>query len=146
MAAVISQIADAVVTRLNVPSRFSVPVAAERVFDVSHSLETLAGLKVSVLTRAWSGEAAARKLRQNDHEIQVGVQQRVEATAAGCDPMLALVEEIVDHFLSDLSLAGVPSVKLAGASVDPVFVPEHLDEFGVFTSVITLTYREWRDR
>ena len=56
---------------------------------------------------------------------------------------MLLVQEIVDLFRS-ASLAGFGAATVATVANQPIYVPQHLDEQRVFTSVVTLTFQQAR--
>lgn len=152
MSAKIVQITQRVTDRLNAEGSPTAALAdARRVYDlaqVDNGLERLDALRVLVCCRAWSGLPAARKLRECMHEVNIGIQQRVSAEDVNgeCDSLALLVEQVVDMFVADVGLEGVSDVTLLSSAIDPVYHPDHLEQYGVFTSVITLTFKEWRAR
>jgi hypothetical protein len=140
----IADIADAVVTRLNAGS-YGASFTAARAYVPTFKLEDLATLRVSVVIKDWSGTPVARRLQDNRHTIDIGVQQRIDpADTAAVDALLTLCEAIVDDFLGDTRLDSLTEV--ISAAIAPVYVPDHMTTDRVFTSVITLTVRETRTR
>lgn len=144
-------IADAVVSAINGASfTYPDPVVAERAYVPLHELDDLAVVKVTVVLRDTSMVTLSRADDDFDFGIDVGVQRKIGTGAmtvaeirAACDPLMLLVEEMLDLFRSRSGLALVPA-RFIGATVQPVYVAAHLDEKRVFTSVIGLTYRERR--
>lgn len=142
MPATIVQIADAVVAELNAVA-FSRLVAAERHYLPQFELAELTELRVSVVPRSLASKVLDRHRHSFDYQIDVAVQQKIEPTPGNLDALMALVEEIADHFRSE-PLAGYPQARCTEVENVPVYAPEHLDEFRQFTSVLTLTFKVWR--
>lgn len=142
MAATIIAIADAVVEELN-GAPFSQPLVAVRHYQPVFELAGMTGLKVSVVPRSVASQALDRNRDRLECTIDVAVQQKLEPTAEHLDPLMALVEEIADHFRRR-PLAGFPQARCTATANDPVYAPEHLEEFRQFTSVLTLTFQVWR--
>jgi len=136
----IIDIADSIVTALNGES-FSMAFAAVRAYRPLYELKDLASLHVTVVPKALELSGATRGLIQNDVQIDIGVQQKldsVEDEAEDTDTLMGLVEEVADFIQSTGSFGGATVVSVAN---DPIYAPEHLDELRVFTSVITVTLR-----
>lgn len=148
MDAVIVQIADAVETTLNAASKdggLSQPFEAERLYDPVQELEDLDTLKVSVVSAADDSELMTRSsVVMTDYQIFVGVQIRVDSIRrAIIDPYVLLCEQIKILFLGQfLTLANASEVLCVKAVIRPIFDNVHLDEKRVFTSVLTLTFRQ----
>jgi len=140
--ATIIAIADAVVESINGAS-LSQPVAAVRHYQPTFELAEMTQLKVSVVPRSVSSKGLDRSRDSFDFKIDVAVQQKIEPTAGNLDALMELVEEIADHFRA-LPLAGATKARCVEVVNDPVYAPEHLEEWRQFTSVITLTFRAWR--
>lgn len=140
--AVILNIADAVVTQLNAAT-FSQPVAAERHYQPKFELSEMTELKVSVVPRSLGSKAFDRNRDSFDYVIDVAVQQKTDMTQAALDALMALVEEIADHFRKE-PLTAYPTARCMEAKNEPVYSLAHLEEFRQFTSVVTLTFRVWR--
>jgi len=138
--AVITDIADAVVAEMN-GHAFSQPFAAVRTYDTTLALEDAGTLHVTVVPKALAEEAASRAADQVDYAVDVGVRKKPASVSnAEMDPLVTLVEEI-RTFFRRRRLAAVPGAMCIQTPVEPVFVPEHLREYGQFTSVLTLTFR-----
>ena len=82
-----------------------------------------------------------RAHNQHDYEIDVAVQKKVADQEL--DPLMRLVEEIADHFRSK-RLEAMSNVAWGGTAHSPIYAPEHLEQLGQFTSVLTLTFRTMR--
>jgi hypothetical protein len=141
MAAVILDLADAVVAQLNAAT-LSQAFTAERLYSPLENLETLTTLKVTVVPRSAFFEGADRNRKTVTTEIDIGVQRRSDLDQVDLDALMVLVEEIVDLFpFGGLSTyLGASVVGLANA---PIWASDHLNEKHVFTSVITLTVKVW---
>lgn len=137
--AVITDIAEAVVNELNAAT-FSRTFTAERNHLPLYDLKDLKTLRVTVVPSATAIETKARKTAQHDVAIDIAVQQKLPATDnTEIDPLMALVEEIADHFRFK-RLASPESVWIKTEN-EPVYAQEHLDRYRVFTSLLTLTFR-----
>jgi hypothetical protein len=141
VSATILDIADAVVAQLNATA-FSQPVTAERHYQPQFELSEMTELRMSVVPRSVTSKGLDRSRDSFDYRIDVAVQQKLDPTPGNLDALMALVEEIADHFRSE-PLAGYPQARSTEVENVPVYSLEHLDEFRQFTSVITLTYRVW---
>jgi len=145
----IIKIADAIAARLNVAT-FSQSFEAVRSYRPTFELPDMKTLRVSVVAKARVSSPAGntREARQYLYEIQIGVQKKLtEDTAteqAQLDAMMALVQEI-DADLEEKRLHGADDAKWIESLNEPVFIPEHLEEFRQFSSVLTLTYRATRE-
>ncbi len=142
MAATILDIADAVVTQLNATA-FSQPVTAERHYQPQFELSEMTALHVSVVPRSVASKGLDRNRDSFDYRVDVAVQQKLDPTPGNLDALMALVEEIADHFRSE-PLSGFPQARCTEVENVPVYAVEHLEEFRQFTSVVTLTFRVWR--
>jgi hypothetical protein len=146
--AVITDIADAVVEELN-GHTFSQSFEAQRHYRPLVTLPEMASLHVSVVPKAVSIERLDRTSHQEDYQVDVAIQKKVDAVDnTTLDPLTALVQEVAD-FLRDLRLsevwtrsgAALPSAICVAVRNEPIYAPEHLDDLRQFTSVLTLTYR-----
>lgn len=142
MPATIVQIADAVVAQLNAAT-CSQPLQAERHYLPQFELSEMTELRVSVVPRAVASKGLDRNRDSFDYRVDVAVQRKLDPTPGNLDALMALVEEIADHFRSH-PLAGYPQARCTEVENVPVYAPEHLEEFRQFTSVLTLTFRVWR--
>ena len=136
-------IADAVVDSLN-SATLSQALTAERHYQPVFDLPEMTALHVSVVPKGIEVLASSRNQNQHDYAIDIGIQQKV-ADDAEADALMALAEEIADHFrLSRVQITGIGSIPVLKVATEPVFAPEHLTEKRVFTSIITLTFRVLR--
>ena len=135
--ATIIDIADALTTALNAHV-FSQAFTAVRRYRPVYELAEMANLHVTVVPKGVALERANRSREQVDVRIDVAVQKKV-AGDTEIDGLMALVEEMA-AFARDLRLESCAAVWLRTEN-EPVYAPEHLAELGVFTSVLTLTFR-----
>ncbi len=142
MAATILDIADAVVAQINATA-FSQPVTAERHYQPRFELSEMTDLKVSVVPRSLASKTLDRNRDTFDYLIDVAVQKKTDMSQGALDALMALVEEIADHFRTQ-KLAGYPGARCTEVKNEPVYALEHLDELRQFTSIVTLTFRVWR--
>lgn len=140
--AVIIDIADAVMATLNAGT-FSQAFTAERHYLPRYELPELATLRVSVVPKGIATEALDRNRDRVDYRIDVAVQHKAGVDLATLDALMTLAEEIGDY-LQGTPLVGFPQARCIDMVHEPIYAPEHLDEFRAFTSVMTFTYRVWR--
>jgi len=145
--AVITDIADAVVSELNAVTfshTFSQAFTAKRYYRPVFDLAEMSDLHVSVVPRGMMIERADRGRNYYDVQIDVAVQQKVQSGGnKELDALVALVQEIADFFRLRRLEEYADALWIRTENV-PVYAPEHLDEFGQFTSVLTLTFRVTR--
>jgi hypothetical protein len=136
--AVVIQITEAVRTSL-AGATLSQPIVPQRLYLPSFDLTDMTALQVSVVPAASSVAIASRRSQREDHQVHVAVQKKVDPTAvAAVDDLVQLVQEIDDYLRSAGPMAGATWI---GTALEPLYHPEHLRDKGVFTSVLTLTYR-----
>ena len=138
--AVVAAVADAVVTELNAAA-FSLPFTAVRKYQPHYDLAQLKSLHVTVIPSGLMTQQAARGPGQRDVDVDIAVQQKLtQEENADLDPLLALAEEIAEHFRGK-RLSAHPQAIWVKTEHKAVFVPEHLQQYRQFTSVLTLTFR-----
>jgi hypothetical protein len=84
-----------------------------------------------------------------DYVIDIGIQKRIgegcmtqAEIKAACDPLMLLVEEVVDLFRGrPLELAPGRHASCVGLANEPIFSAPHIDDMRVFTSLVSLTFR-----
>lgn len=140
----ITDIAAAVVARLN-GTAFGHPIAAERAYEVGFSIEDLAVLRCTVVMAGRANTNLDRSRQQVDYSVQVGIQQRLEPSSANYDPLVKLCEGIADEFIANPQL-GDTGCRCVESLLEPVYIPDHVDEYRAFSGVVSLVFREWRDR
>jgi hypothetical protein len=140
---VIIDIADAVVASLNAGS-FSIPFTAQRQYRPVLDLPQLQALHVTVVPRDVTIASAGRDRNQHDCRIDIAVQKKIDQERpAEIDPLMALVEQIADHFRLRRPEGFAEAVWVRTENV-PIYSVEHLEQHRVFTSVLTLTFRVLR--
>lgn len=144
MPATVIAIADAVTAVINDGS-FAQTFTAERAYVPVHELTELVDLKVTVVPASLSAALLTRgSAHLFDYVIDVGIQQKKEPTVANLDPLMLLVERIVDLFRGKPLAVGSATAHCTLAENRLIFAPDHLDEKRVFTSVVSLTFRMGR--
>ena len=134
------QIADAVVEQLNAGG-FSRQFTATRKYLPSYRLRDLKDLRVTVVPTAVNEQSESRQTPRLEYEVQIGIQQQVDLDdASSIDPLVALAEEIKDRFRFQ-RLTELPEAMLTAAEIDPLFVPDELEDKRVFVSIVNLTFR-----
>ncbi len=136
----IVELADAVVSELNAEG-WSLDFAAKRLYRPRFEPADLKTLQVSVVPRALVIEAASRADDSRQYQIDLAVQQKLDAESSEeIDPLLGLVEDIARHFRLRRP-AAMPSALCVKVENEPVYAVEHLDELRCFTSILTLSFR-----
>ncbi|HXH23885.1 MAG TPA: hypothetical protein VNI78_01475, partial [Vicinamibacterales bacterium] len=133
-------IADAIVASLNAGS-FAPEFEAERKYQPVFELQDMQTLHVSVVPKSLAITTAARDSGFFDVAIDIGVQKKVNPDQPDeLDALMNLVEQIADH-LRMKRLDEAPNAAWLSIANEPVFAPEHLEQWRQFTSVLTVTYR-----
>lgn len=118
---------------------------AVRSRDPLYDLPELATARVTVLARSVDEQQASRDSVSVETVIDVAVQKKITGppnspqALAECDALENLVEAVI-RYLRRRPLAAMTAATWTGTSNDPVYLPEHLREKRVFTSVISVTY------
>jgi hypothetical protein len=135
-------IADAIVTALNAAvddDEFSLSFAAERRYLPIRNLADLETLSVSVVLKGVDYAQFTRGKSQRIVQVDIAVQKKYDTEAnTELDPLLALSEEIADYFektARQITSAGT----VVKVDHNPIYVQQHLEEFRVFSSIVTLT-------
>jgi hypothetical protein len=135
-------IADAMVDLINA-GLFSQTFIATRQYLPIERLEVLNDLTVTVVCRGFNSNASTRAMRQLDYSVDIGVQQRYPIGNQDVpDSLTDLMEEIGDYLWNN-PLANI-SVRIVDLQNVPIYLPQHIEEFSQFTSVLRPTYRAWR--
>ena len=138
--ATIIDIAEAVKEELN-GGTFSQTVTAERHYQPTFDLQDMKSLHVTVVPKDIEMQLATRSSSQHDCRIDVAIQKKVAVgDMAELDELMGLVEEVI-AFLSRRKLSSVSNALWIKTANEPIFAQEHLEQFGQFTSILTLTYR-----
>lgn len=151
--AIVIDIADAVVTRLN-GATLSQLFTAQRHYVPIHELKELVDLAVSVVPRTLDLALLTRGgTNLYSHVIDIGIQRTIGRGAmsngdinAAADPLMTLAEEIVLLFAGERITIPNPFLVVTCTNVTnvPIFAAEHLDEMRIFTSVVSLTFKVGR--
>ena len=144
MSAVIVEIAEAVTATLNAAT-LSQTFVAERAYVPVHELPDLVDLAVTVVPTSIGVTPLTRHSDDHEYAIDIGVQKRCTPDPTEADPLMLLVEEIVDLFRGK-ALTGYTAAKCVRVANEPIYFPAHMDNERVFTSVVTLTFRVARDQ
>jgi hypothetical protein len=141
---VIIDISDSITQAMN-GHTFSKPFKAERVYVQIADLSNISSLQVIVAPRSVDMTTGTRGSLQRDVQIDVAVQDKMPANKAEqkafCDDLMGLTQEIADFLRSTRDFADGLWVRSANS---PIYVPEHMEQFRLFTSVLTLTLRDMR--
>lgn len=138
----IIDLADAIVTDLNAHS-FSRSFTAERGYLPTYELTELTSLKVAVVPNQDEGKLDTRHLSVHEYTIDIGIQIKPkDITNDSLDPYSYLTQEIVDYFQFGKQPSGT---SLVSPRTRVLYLQEHLHKFRQFTSVVTLTFKGWRE-
>jgi hypothetical protein len=145
MAAVVVEIADAVVAALN-GAKLSQALVAKRYYLPEFDLKAMDQLHVSVVPAELEEEISDRARDRAEYKIHVAVQKRVgkqdppglDQTAI--DGLMTLVQEIDDLFRHK-PLDGYPEAHWVKTENKPIYDPKHLKESGQFTSLLVFSFR-----
>lgn len=143
MSADVTAIRDSVVNKLKTAmgnGSLKPALQAQAIYDLAWNLQQLAGGQLVVMPQTKSPQLANRAANQKDEvKIDVAVQYKYATPAATeVDPYLSMAEGIADLFLGHNLDVG-PTC-LEASFPHGLFLQEHVKEFGVFTSVVTLTF------
>jgi len=137
---IVTDIADAVAAEL-VEGTFSQEFTPQRKAVPMFELKDLKDLKVSVVPHSLEITGATRGMSQYEATIDIGVQKKIDGDVDEAVKTLgSLVDEIAD-FLRKRTLSATPWAVWSGIKNDPVYVPEHLTDQRVFTSVLSVSYK-----
>jgi hypothetical protein len=107
-------------------------------------LKDLTELKVTVVPKGIEISGSTRSASQYDIAVDIGIQKKLSTNNTGMDAEVealgTLVDELADY-LRRRPLSAASFTAWVSIANDPVYVPEHLTEQRVFTSVLTVTYR-----
>jgi len=138
----IIELADALVTELNAHA-FSLAFTAERGYLPTFELADLDRLKVTVVPKEDEGKLDTRSSSVHDYAIDIGIQKKPKGIEnKDLDPLMLLTQEVADFFLFGKHPA---ATTLIAPSVRILYLQEHLLKLRQFTSVVTLTFRGWRE-
>lgn len=140
----IVKLADALAAHINAGT-FPVPVVAQRLFQPAFTLEDLKDLRATVVPRTVQMAPASRDSLALEYVLDIGLQQKLPADGADAviEQLLELVEALGDHVRLK-RLPDFPDAAWAAMTNEPVLSTEALEQHRVFTSVLSVTYRERR--
>lgn len=140
----IVKLADALAAHINAGT-FPVPVVAQRLFQPAFTLEDLKDLRVTVVPRTVQMAPASRDSLTLEYVLDIGVQRKLpaEEVDGAIDGLLDLVQAISEHVRLK-RLPDFPDAAWAAMTNEPVLSTEALEQHRVFTSVLSVTYRERR--
>lgn len=135
------QIRDAVIAAL-VAAPLTPELEPIAIYDLDYGLEDLLGGRLTVMPQTNGLTLLARsKSSRSEPKIDVAVQYKyVAPTTAEVDPYLTLAESIAKLVIG--MEFGTPVSAVCNAVTFPhgLFLQQHIEKFGVFTSVITLEF------
>jgi hypothetical protein len=133
-------VAEAVVARLN-NGAFTAEFTATRAYQPALELADLKTLHVTAVPKAVTLAVASRADGYFECAVDVAVQKKLATgEATELDGLMDVVARIIDH-LRGQRLETLPAAVWLGLTNEPVFAPEHLEQWRQFTSLITVTYR-----
>ena len=134
----IIDVADAIVAALN-GLQFAEPFVATRAWNPAYKPSELTTLRVTVVPLAMKDTEIARDSEQQEFEIHVGVQKKLDSTdeTTQIDALVGLVQAI-RTVLMTWRMEGDPFAVVISAPINPIADRDHLDDLRVFTSVIQL--------
>ncbi len=136
---IVTQIAHAVVFEL-AHHEFSQLFQPNMLVLPSFESAELEILRVSVVPRTLGIERATRASSKYAVGVDIGIQKRIVGTPEETvSEMGALVDEIAD-FLKETELQKFPEAQFHSLICDPLYVPEHLAQKRVFTSILSVNY------
>lgn len=131
-------VADAVVAELN---DAALGFTAVRFYRPQFDLAQLKTLRVSVVPKFITITNLGRTLNQHEVAVDVAVQKKVDAAdTASLDALMETVQQIADQ-LRLKRLTTRPDAIWVKTENQPIYALEHLESKGVFTSVLTVTFR-----
>lgn len=139
MSATLIQLAEQVKDALN-GHEFSEAFTAVRTYSGAVKVKEMKELTVRVAPSSKETELVSRSDTLKEVGIDIAVQQVVlnwESDPTRLDELMAIVDEI-EGFLKLLNLSGGIWQKIENK---PAYIPEHLDQHNLYTSVITSTYK-----
>jgi hypothetical protein len=139
MAARIIELADSVTAALNAAT-FSQSFTAERLYLPRFEAEELEQLRVSVVPVGAKASNLARRQQQIQYTVVIVIAKRVTIELNAMDGLLQLAEEIADYCYRNPIASGFTCTD---AQIDPLYSPDHVLQYSVFTCAIELTFEAW---
>jgi len=139
MSQIITQIRDDVCVMLSDGSLHP-PLKPLALYDITFNLKDLSEGRLAVMPQAKTPTLISRGAAQKmEVKIDVCVQYKfAQPTQTELDPYQELSEQIIDKFIGKSLPSGPTCVE--AAYPHGLFLHEHIKEFRVFTSVVTLTF------
>lgn len=137
----VTELADAVVTELNLKDDWSIPFKANRIVLPRKEIKELHHVVVSVVPSSLRMICATRSATKVEIEIDVGVQKHLTDELSEVAALGTLVDDIILH-MKERILTAKPYAQWLETENNPIYVPEHITQKRVFTSVITLKYQQ----
>jgi len=122
---------------------FATAVVVKFAYLPVYELADLTTAVLTVVPKALESELASRIGLDRHFHIDVALQCKTTADGAEADGQLDTLMALVgavDDFIRATSLPDLDDVTWVGSTNNPIYSVEHLRK-GVFTSVLTLTYR-----
>ncbi len=139
MDAVIVRVADAIASGIT-GAVFSPPYAdveAERTYEPYYNIEKMSELAIFVVPKTRAFSVLGRSVAENDIQVDIGVQKKIaRGSPTQADELMFLTQEIMAFIHASKHFA---ECRVTGIENAPVFSPDHMINFGVFVSVITVT-------
>ncbi len=136
------QIADAVKNLLKSGSYCMSPVIERVILPILTTQEQADKiLKISVVPKEVDSEPASRAEDFNEYKVDIGIQKKVENIETEVPILLIFVKEIL-NFLDRKNLPTKAKAHYASMQNKPIYDVKQLAENKVFTTLITVTYKE----
>jgi len=136
----IGALADALTDAINAKT-WREPLTALRVDTPSVDLEDLDQLRAIVIPTTETRERVARIAIQHDYRIQVGLQERLRQgdQIARAEQLRSLADDLAD-WLMVTQPGGSEAYPMSLDDSQPV--QQHLDDWSLYTHVLSVTYQE----
>lgn len=145
MASKVAQIIDAVVTQLNALS-FTETFTATKTYNPQFDKKNSSTLQVQVSPVSYESENITRVQTKDTIAITIGIQKEIaidtntgDFNQAEVEGMMATVEEILNG-IRGFDISSPVAAQQIGAVASPMFYPDHLYDYSIYTGIISLTY------
>jgi hypothetical protein len=137
----ITDIADALVAVLNA-HEFTVDFTAVRKSLPEYDIASDTGLMVSVIPRSFSTELFTRDCYQDEIVVDIGVQKKV-APGVSLNSEVAAVGTLCDEIMDFVRTAALSTTwaTIQKITIQTPYAADHLEEYRVFTHVISCHYK-----
>ena len=140
MASELLQVADAVVTALNIGGLIS-PITAVRSYVPQYELQDMGVMHVTVVPSGMIQVREVKTMCVYDYAIDIAVQKRPKTIEpADMDALTDLTQAIAESFRLK-RLDAFPTAAWLSTAYTAIFDPDHLARFRQFTGVFTLNFR-----